>query len=179
MTTPTAPPSRPLGGRQRVLRAVGNSWLLRRCGPHLLPRLDRRFHRWTRGRWMPSRLLVPVLILHTTRRDGTACHTPLLASQSEADTFVVMATNFGCPQHPAWSWHLLREPHAAVHWRGRSWPVRARLLSPEEAREAQDELLAAMPCFDDYARRSGRSIRVFLLAPARPGPIPAWTGRLN
>ncbi|GGV66404.1 hypothetical protein GCM10010277_74080 [Streptomyces longisporoflavus] len=165
MTTPPSRPSPPPGRRRRVLRAVGNSWLLRHCGPHLLPRLDRCFHRWTRGRWMPSRLLVPVLILHTTRRDGTTCRTPLLAGRTAPDTFIVMATNFGRPRHPAWSWHLLREPHARVHWRGRSWPVRARLLSPEEQREARDEILAAMPCFDDYARRSGRDIRVFVLRP--------------
>ncbi|WP_367048639.1 nitroreductase/quinone reductase family protein [Streptomyces sp. Je 1-332] len=179
MTTPIQPPSRSQGLRQRLLRAVGNSWLLRRCGPLLLPRLDRRFHQWTRGRWVPSRLLVPVLILHTTRRDGTVCHTPLLTSQTAADTFIVMATNFGRPQHPAWSWHLLREPRATVHWRRRSWPVQARLLSPEEQREAQDEILAAMPCFDDYARHIRREIRVFVLAPRPLAHTRAGRSHLN
>ncbi|WP_395570428.1 nitroreductase/quinone reductase family protein [Streptomyces sp. BK79] len=163
MTAPQWDTEQVTGRRQRLLRAVGNSWLLRRCGPYLLPPLDRRFHRWTGGRWMPSRLLVPVLILHTTRRDGTPCATPLLAGRITRDTFIVMATNFGRPRHPAWSHHLLREPHATVDWHGTLLPVRARLLTPRERRAARDLILARMPCFDDYAHRSRRDIRVFAL----------------
>jgi deazaflavin-dependent oxidoreductase (nitroreductase family) len=112
---------------------------------------------------MPSRLLVPVLILHTTRRDGSPCATPLLAGRTTGDTFIVMATNFGRPRHPAWSHHLLREPHAAVDWHGTLLPVRARLLTPREQEAARKRILAWMPCFDDYARHSRRDIRVFAL----------------
>ncbi|MFE0801335.1 nitroreductase/quinone reductase family protein [Streptomyces sp. NPDC058812] len=149
--------------RQRFLRKVGDSRLLRRWGPRLLPRLDLRFHRWTKGRWMPSRLLAPVLVLHTTRRDGTACATPLLAGRAAADTFIVMATNFGRPRHPSWSHHVLREPHATVDWRGTSLSVRARLLTPQEQQAVRDHIIAWMPCFDDYAHHSRRDIRVFAL----------------
>ncbi|GAA2093568.1 nitroreductase family deazaflavin-dependent oxidoreductase [Streptomyces albiaxialis] len=168
MTTrgPSAAPAPASGRRRRFLRAVGNSRLLRRWGPSVLPRLDRRFHRWTGGRWMPSRLLVPVLILHTARRDGTPCRTPLLAGRTEAGTFLVMATNFGRPRHPAWSFHLLRDPHALVDWHGDLLAVRARLLSHEEQRAMEEQLLGWMPCFHDYARSSGRDIRVFSLTPS-------------
>ncbi|MFJ8194176.1 nitroreductase/quinone reductase family protein [Streptomyces sp. NPDC096094] len=161
--------------RQRLLRMVGNSRVLRRWGPWLLPLLDRRFHRWTNGHWTPSRLLAPVLILHTTRRDGTPCATPLLAGRTAPDTFFVMATNFGRPRHPAWSHHLLRDPHARVDWQGASWPVRARLLTPQEQQAARPRILACMPCFDDYARTAEREIRVFALTP--PGTAQAYTRR--
>jgi deazaflavin-dependent oxidoreductase (nitroreductase family) len=145
---------------------LGNSRLLRRWGPRLLPRLDRLFHRWTRGRWMPSRLLVPVLVLHTARRDGTPCRTPLLAGRTPSGTFMVMATNFGRRRHPAWSYHLLRDPQATVSWRGRTLAVRAHLLTAQEQEAARERILALMPCFDDYVRSSERSIRVFTLVPS-------------
>ncbi|MEU0227559.1 nitroreductase/quinone reductase family protein [Streptomyces sp. NPDC006284] len=169
MTTP-APGAGRLPGRRRqhLLRQVGNSRLLRRWGPRLLPRLDRRFHRWTRGRWMPSRLLVPTLVLHTTRRDGTPCRTPLLTDATASGTFTVMATNFGLPRHPAWSHHLLRDPHASVDWHGRTIAVHARLLTDQEQQAARDRILARMPCFDDYVRQSGRVVRVFTLVPLTP-----------
>lgn len=156
--------------RQRLLRRVGNSRLLRHWGPRLLPRLDRQVHRWTTGRWMPSRLLVPVLVLHTTRRDGTPCRTPLLAGRTTTGAYLVMATNFGRPRHPAWSYHLLRHPYAVVDWQGSLLPVRAHRLTPDEQEAARPDILTWMPCFDDYAQRSRRDIRVFTLTPLPHSP---------
>lgn len=121
---------------------------------------------------MPSRLLVPVLVLHTTRRDGTPCRTPLLAHRAATGTFTVMATNFGRPRHPAWSHHLLRDPQARVDWHGTTIPVRAHLMDAEEQQAARQRILALMPCFDDYAQRSQRNIRVFVLSPALPRKAP-------
>ncbi|CAM5510136.1 hypothetical protein STENM223S_03094 [Streptomyces tendae] len=156
--------------RRRLLRRVGNSRLLLRFGPQLLPRLDRRVHTWTRGRWVPSRMLAPVLVLHTTRRDGTPCRTPLLADRAATGVFTVMATNFGRTRHPAWSHHLLRDPHAEIDWRGATMKVRARLMSEQEQRAARERILTVMPCFDDYALRSQRRIRVFVLTPVPTVP---------
>jgi deazaflavin-dependent oxidoreductase (nitroreductase family) len=172
MTSP--PDDAPLTDRlqRRLLRAVGNSRLLRRWGPRILPRVDLKVFRWSRGRWMPSRLLRPIAVLHTTRRDGTPCHTPLLVARDPSGSFLVMATNFGLPRHPAWSHHLLRDPYAALTWRGQTLRVRARLLTPEELLAARDRILAAMPVFDDYAVRSGRNVRVFVLTPL-PGSADA------
>jgi len=127
---------------------------------------------------MPSRLLVPVLILHTTRRDGTPCRTPLLAGRTTTGAYLVMATNFGRPRHPAWSYHLLRHPYAVVDWQGSSLPVRAHRLTPEEREAARPYILSLMPCFDDYAHRSRRDIRVFALTPLpRTGDVSKPSGR--
>lgn len=114
---------------------------------------------------MPSHLLIPVLLLHTTRRDGTPCQTPLLTGRTASGTFMVMATNFGLARHPAWSYHLLRDPHATLTWHGQTLPVRARLLTAQEQQAARAHILARMPCFDDYVQSSRRNIRVFTLTP--------------
>ncbi|MEV7004029.1 nitroreductase/quinone reductase family protein [Streptomyces sp. NPDC093982] len=114
---------------------------------------------------MPSRLMIPVLVLHTTRRNGTACHTPLLAGTTPSGALMVMATNFGRLEHPAWSHHLLHRPQASMTWRGKTLPVEARLMTIQEQHTAQEYILACMPCFHDYAKRSHRDIRIFILTP--------------
>ncbi|MBT3155436.1 nitroreductase family deazaflavin-dependent oxidoreductase [Streptomyces sp. CHD11] len=149
-----------------LLTGVGNSRLLRRWGPRLLPPLDLLAHRLTRSRWMPSRILSPTAVLRTTRRDGTLHLTPLIADQDTSGNFLVMATNFGRRHHPAWSSHLLRDPRAVIDWRGTSIPVHALLLTPRQQEEARDRILGVMPVFDDYVGHSHRDVRVFSLIPA-------------
>ncbi|RSN57764.1 nitroreductase family deazaflavin-dependent oxidoreductase [Streptomyces sp. WAC 04229] len=150
---------------RRLLTAVGNSRLLRRWGPRLLPLLDLLAHRLTKNRWMPSRMLASTAVLRTTRRDGTPHLTPLIAGPDPSGSFLVMATNFGRRHHPAWSGNLLREPRAVLDWKGTSIPVRAHLLTPRQQDEARHRILEVMPVFDDYARRSRRHVRVFTLTP--------------
>ncbi|MFH8242798.1 nitroreductase/quinone reductase family protein [Streptomyces sp. NPDC018321] len=145
---------------------MGNSWLLRHWGPRLLPPLDLLAHRFTRSRWMPSRMLSSTAVLRTTRRDGTPHLTPLIAGQDTSGRFLVMATNFGRRHHPAWSCHLLRDPHAVIDWQGASIPVHAHLLTARQQEEARYRILEVMPVFDEYVRHSGRHVRVFSLTPA-------------
>lgn len=148
-----------------LLTGVGNSWLLRRWGPRLLPPLDLLAHRLTKNRWMPSRMLSPTAVLRTTRRDGTPHLTPVIADQDASGDFLVMATNFGRRHHPAWSFHLLRDPHAVIDWKGTSIPVHAHLLTPRQQDEARYRILKVMPVFDEYVRHSHRRVRVFSLRP--------------
>ncbi len=149
-----------------LLTGVGNSPLLRRWGPRLLPPLDLLTHRLTKNRWMPSRILSPTAVLRTTRRDGTPHLTPLITDQDTSGSFLVMATNFGRRHHPAWSCHLLRDPRAVIDWKGTSIPVHAHLLTPRQQDEARHRILKVMPVFDDFVRHSRRHIRVFSLTPA-------------
>jgi deazaflavin-dependent oxidoreductase (nitroreductase family) len=151
---------------RRLLTGLGNSWLLRHWGPRLLPPLDLLAYRLTKNRWMPSRMLSPIAVLHTARRDGTPHLTPLIADQDASGSFLVMATNFGRRHHPAWSCHLLRNPHAVIDWKGASIPVHAHLLTPRQQDEARHRILKVMPVFDDYVRHSRRQVRVFTLTPA-------------
>ncbi|MFD7919870.1 nitroreductase/quinone reductase family protein [Streptomyces sp. NPDC059740] len=154
---------------RKLLLWVGYSGLLRRWGPRLLPRLDLWTYRRTNGRWMPSRLLRPVAVLHTVSRDGTPRLTPLLADRDSSGGFLVVATNFGRTRHPRWSDRLLRDPRAVINWRGTSVRVRARQLTPQEQDAARGRILQLMPPFDAYAERSHRKVRVFLLTPLTSG----------
>jgi deazaflavin-dependent oxidoreductase (nitroreductase family) len=75
-----------------------------------------------------------------------------------------VASNFGRERHPAWSANLLAEPKATASYRGRTFPVTARLLDEDEKKAIWPQLLKMWPNYDRYEERSGRDIRVFRLA---------------
>jgi deazaflavin-dependent oxidoreductase (nitroreductase family) len=119
---------------------------------------------------MPSRLFLPVIQLTTTgHRTGLPRHTPICAHHATADgTWLIVASNFGRPHHPAWSTNLLHHPHAAIAHGGPAQPVTARLLTSHEQAEHRARILAALPVFDSYAARARRDLRIFLLTPTPP-----------
>ncbi|MFD5234240.1 nitroreductase/quinone reductase family protein [Streptomyces qaidamensis] len=92
-----------------------------RIAPHVLPRCDLFIHRLTRGRLLPSRLVLDTIVLGTTgHRSGTPRHAPLAAHRAADGTWLVIGSNFGPPHHPAWTTNLLHRPHTTVTTRGLS-----------------------------------------------------------
>ncbi|ANZ21183.1 deazaflavin-dependent oxidoreductase, nitroreductase family [Streptomyces noursei ATCC 11455] len=135
--------------------------------PHVLPRCDLFVHRLSGGRLLPSRLFVEAIVLGTTgRRSKAPRATPLCAHRAADGTWMIVASNFGRPNHPSWSTNLLHAPRAMVTTQGHSWPVTARLLTPDEKEQQRPRILLALPVYDTYAARASRDIRVFCLTPA-------------
>ncbi|MFI1971828.1 nitroreductase family deazaflavin-dependent oxidoreductase [Streptomyces cinnamoneus] len=158
------------GRARRVHPAVaraGTTRLFLWLAPRVLPRADRAVHRLTGGRWMPSRLFLPSVVLTTTgHRSGRPHATPLCAFRCPDGSRLVAATNFGRPRHPHWSANLLHRPEATVTYGGRTQPVTAHRLSPAAQRAERARSLAILPAYDHYAARVGdRGIRVFRLVP--------------
>lgn len=149
----------------RTVRRVAASPAFRRVGPKVVPPFDRLLHRLSGGRVVLSQVLVPSLVLTTTgRRSGLERESPLACVPDGVGWWVV-GSNFGRPEHPAWTANLLADPHATVSFRGGSTPVLARLLDDDEKAEVWPRLLAVWPAYDDYVASSGRNIRVFRLDP--------------
>lgn len=132
----------------------------------LLVPADRAVGRLTRGR-LVALGLVPSLVLVTTgRRSGRARSTPLLYAR-DGDSFVVIGSNWGGQDHPAWSANLLADPAATVLLGGRSIPVRARLVTGDERKRLRPLLVALWPAYRTYERRAAhRTLRIFRLDPA-------------
>lgn len=135
-------------------------------GKRTVPHIDRFLHRVSGGRLGLSSLAVPTLMLvHTGRKSGRRYRTPL-AYLPRGDSFVVVGSNWGQAHHPQWALNLLAHPEAEVELRGRTIPVRARVLDGEEREEVWEELLRMWPAFETYAERAaGRRIRIFQLDP--------------
>ncbi|WP_371572784.1 nitroreductase family deazaflavin-dependent oxidoreductase [Streptomyces sp. NBC_01314] len=136
-----------------------------------LPQLDAAAHRLTGGRLLPSRLLLPTVLLTTTgHRTGRSHTTPLCAHKYADGSWLIAATNFGRPRHPAWSTNLLHHPRGTVTHRDHQCAVEAALLPASQHGAIRPELLRILPVYDHYASRAARDIRIFRLIPTIASP---------
>lgn len=148
-----------------VQRMAGSAWFAK-VGPKVVPPLDRALHRLSGGRFLLGQYIVPTLVLTAVgHRSGLPRQIPLACLPEPDGSFVVVGSNFGRENHPAWTTNLLNEPKVEVSYRGRTTPVTARLLEGAERAEVWPRLLAVWPTYDRYVERSGRELRVFRLEP--------------
>ncbi|MFF8728050.1 nitroreductase family deazaflavin-dependent oxidoreductase [Streptomyces sp. NPDC015171] len=152
----------------RLVQKISATRLFARTAPHVIPALDRGVHRLTRGKvLLSSRMLPGVVLTSTGARSGLPRRTPLACMPEEPGTsWLLVGSNFGRTDHPAWTGNLLARPEASISWRGRDLPVTARLLTGEERAAAWTALLAFWPPYAAYQARVEREIRVFRLTRA-------------
>lgn len=150
----------------RAVQRMAGSPGFAAVGPKVVPPVDRVLHRLSGGRVLLSRALLPGLVLTTTgRRSGLPRETPLMCVPEPDGSFLVVGSNFGRPDHPAWTANLLATPGASVSYRRRDVPVTAHLLTGDERDRAWSRARALWPTFDRYAARADRTLRVFRLVP--------------
>ncbi len=138
------------------------SWLLRTVTP-----LDRRLLLRTHGRFtVLGPVGAPTLLLQTTgASSGLPRVTPLIYVR-EGDRLIVVGSNFGRAEHPAWSGNLIRNPDAVVIMAGQHIPVRAELLRGPAAEDGYRRMSELAEAYTVYRGRTDRQIRVFALARA-------------
>ncbi|MGW1007181.1 nitroreductase family deazaflavin-dependent oxidoreductase [Streptomyces sp. NPDC002520] len=149
----------------RFVQRLSSTRGFAKVAPHVIPALDRTVHRLTRGRYLLSTQLLPGVILTATgAKSGLPRRTPL-ACMPEADGrgWLLVGSNFGRTEHPAWTHNLLAHPDASISWKGRDIAVTARLLAGEERAAAWKALLTFWPPYASYQARVEREIRVFRL----------------
>lgn len=134
---------------------------------HLAPRLavvQMTIYRRTGGRFHLSALLVPTLVLVSRgARTGAIRETPLMCWPLDDGSFYVAGSNWGRPQHPAWTWNLLAHPEVEVMYRRRRSTAKAYLLEGPERDLAWPVLEAQWPRYRDYELTAERSMRIFRL----------------
>ncbi|MFE2985458.1 nitroreductase family deazaflavin-dependent oxidoreductase [Streptomyces sp. NPDC059262] len=150
----------------RLLQKVSSTRAFARVAPHFIPAMDRTVHRLTRGKVLLSAQMLPGVILTAQgAKSGLPRRTPLACMpEREADTWLLIGSNFGRPGHPAWTANLLAHPDADINWKGEDIPVTARLLDSAEREEAWAAVLKFWPPYATYQARVEREIRLFRLA---------------
>lgn len=147
----------------RGVQAMAGSKAFAKVGPKMVPPMDRLASKLSGGRFMVSRMMLPCAVVTTTgRKSGQQRETPLASVPLDGVLYVV-GSNFGKPQHPAWSWNLIADPAATVTFSGETYPATAHLLTDDEKATTWPRLIAEWPLFDQYVERSGRDLRVFRL----------------
>jgi deazaflavin-dependent oxidoreductase (nitroreductase family) len=137
-----------------------------KVAPHVIPAMDRLVHRLSGGKVLLSAQMLPGVVLSAVgARSGLVRRTPLACMPEEGGTFVLIGSNFGRTDHPAWTANLLKHPEVEINWKGRDIPVRAELLTGDARAAAWVELLRFWPPYASYAARVEREIRLFRLTP--------------
>jgi deazaflavin-dependent oxidoreductase (nitroreductase family) len=153
---------------QRALRRFAasgpGSWLAVR----VLHRIDPPVFRMTRGQHTVSSLItgLPVVFLTTTgARSGRRRTSPVLGFPT-AEGLVVIASNYGQAQHPAWYYNLRAHPEGEVIISGQPHRFRAIEADGERRERIWREGLTIYPGWSAYERRAtNRRIAVFILEP--------------
>lgn len=140
---------------------VGYQFLL-----HLAPRIDKVLIPRTKGRLSSAGVDSVGLVTSTGAKSGRPRTHPL-ALIDDGQGLLAIGSNYGRPNHPAWSANLLAEPECIVEFKGPPKHYRAELLAGEARAKAWTAANDFYAGYESYrAKCAPRQIRVFRLRPS-------------
>ena len=155
-------------GFQRFVRQLGTKRPVMWLFSHLLHRMDGVVYRWTNGRHTAVSVLSGMPIINLTTigaKSGEPRSVPLIGSP-DGDKIVVIASNWGKKQYPAWYYNVRANPEVVVGWNGRSAAYIAQEVTGDEREKYWQLAHQYYLGFTIYAHRaSNRHIPVFVLTP--------------
>lgn len=125
--------------------------------------LHSRLYKLTNGK-IGANFGAPVLLITTTgRKSGLARTNPLFYAQ-DGDSWVVVASNAGSNQHPAWWLNLQANPTAHIQVARIHADVTASLVLPEERERLWALILDTYAGYQDYQNMTEREMPIVRLA---------------
>jgi proline iminopeptidase len=112
-----------------------------------------------------SELHVPSLLLTTAgRKSGEKYLFPLFYGD-EGNSYIIVASKGGAPDHPGWYKNLLANPEVEVQVGTKKVKARARTVTGAERERLWEKAVKFWPPYADYAKKTERQIPVVLLDP--------------
>ena len=124
-------------------------------------------HMYTR--YVPGRgeITAPALLLTATgRKSGDKFIFPLFYG-TDGESYFVIASKGGAPQHPGWYRNILAHPDVEVQVGTKKLKARARTAGGEERVRLWKEALQFWPPYADYQLKTEREIPVVVLDPVQ------------
>ena len=107
--------------------------------------------------------LVPTLVLTTTgRKSGKPLTLPLIYGRA-GDSYVVIASKGGAPQHPTWYLNLEANPEVEVQVKAERFRARARTATGTERAALWQQLVEIYHPYEKYQAATSREIPVVVL----------------
>ena len=107
--------------------------------------------------------LVPTLVLTTTgRKSGKPLTLPLIYGRA-GDSYVVIASKGGAPQHPTWYLNLEANPEVEVQVKAERFRARARTATGAERAALWQQLVEIYHPYEKYQAATSREIPVVVL----------------
>lgn len=114
---------------------------------------------------VPHREVASLLLFTIGRKSGERFIFPLFYGRV-GESYIIVASKGGAPEHPGWYRNLLAHPEAEIQVGTRKLRVRARTAAGEERTRLWERALAFWPPYADYQRKvPQREIPVVVLDP--------------
>ena len=113
-------------------------------------------HIWRRG----SKIL---LLTTKGRKSGQPRTTPLIYENADGDTYVIVASKGGAPEHPGWYENLEKDPQVELQIKDEVFPARAHTAEGEERERLWKLAAQQWPDYDEYQKKTDREIPVVVL----------------
>jgi deazaflavin-dependent oxidoreductase (nitroreductase family) len=108
-----------------------------------------------------------VLILHTTgRKSGATRKNPLIYGR-DGESYMVVASKGGAPDHPDWYLNLMAHPETTIQVWGEQIPVTARTATADEKTRLWPTMTKEWPDYDEYQKKTEREIPLVILSPRK------------
>ncbi len=105
----------------------------------------------------------PTLLLTTTgRRSGNDVTQPLIYG-TDGESYLVVASKGGAPDHPKWYTNLEAQPEVTVQVLGDRFAARARTATAEEKPRLWPIVAKVWPAYNDYQAKTSREIPVVVI----------------
>jgi F420H(2)-dependent quinone reductase len=131
----------------------------------LADRITQWLYRLTGGRLGESQLSYKILLLHSVGRKTGKERTHALLYIRDGENYVVCASNYGAPKHPAWYLNLQDNPRASIQAGRVGREVMAETAGPADRSRLWQALVKVRPQYADYQARTPREIPLVVLKP--------------
>ena len=134
--------------------------------PKFMFAMHKFIYKLTSGRIGGEMRGTPVLLLTTTGRKTGKLRTKPLMFLKDGDTYVIVASNAGLDNPPAWLFNLTANPRAEIQDRDKRIHVMAKIASSAEHSRLWPKIAAMNPFYDAYQAQTDRKIDLVILRPA-------------
>ena len=116
---------------------------------------------------LPARAVPSLLLTTTGRKSGDKYLFPLFYGRA-GDSYFVVASKGGAPEHPGWYRNILANPEVEIQVGTAKMRARARTASGEERARLWEQGVVFWPPYADYQLKAGaREIPVVVLDPVK------------
>jgi deazaflavin-dependent oxidoreductase (nitroreductase family) len=130
-------------------------------------KVDPLVYKISGGRFTSSGpLTIPQLTLTAIGRKSGKERTVQLGYTEDGDDVLVVASNQGDENHPAWSYNLDANPNAKIRLGAETKEVVATRLTDSEKAILWPKIADTIPQMKSYVKRTERNIKVYRLTPA-------------
>lgn len=120
-------------------------------------------HYWDSSLGGGSGMVATLLLTTRGRISGEPRNVPLIYKRA-GESFVVIASKGGAPDHPSWYLNLQQTPDCEIRVGAQRYRVRARTAEGDERGTLWQQLAEIYPPYDDYQLSAGaRQIPVVVL----------------